>query len=100
MRRGTTPTCTFRSSVDLTEAVVIYVTFRQHRTRVEYSLEDDNVEVTSTSVAVTLTQADTLKFSSDENLEIQVRAKFADGKAIESNIVTTTMGRVLKEGEI
>lgn len=99
MKRGATPTCIFHTNVDLSDATVIYVTFRQGRTKVEHSIKD--IEVTSEQIAVTLSQAETLRFAEDGGLiKMQVRAKFADGKAVVSNIVETEVEELLKEGEI
>lgn len=99
MRRGTTPTHTFDTDVDLTGAVVLYLTYKQNgRIKVEKSLSDVTVE--PDKVTVTLTQKETLSFDDEGDVRIQIRAKFADGKAVASNVIRTSAQIILKEGEI
>ena len=98
MRRGTTPTNTFTVDVDLRQATALYVTYKQNsRVILEKTLED--ATITETSVAVTLTQEETLAFSKG-TVSIQIRAKFADGAAIASNIITSSVDQILKDGVI
>lgn len=98
MRRGTSPKNTFLTSIDLTSADVMYITYSQKGvTVIEKSLPD--ITVTADKIEVTLTQEDTLKFDAQQKLEIQIRAKL-DGEAIASDIIETTVGKILKEGVI
>lgn len=98
MRRGTTPTNTFDVDVDLRQASVMYITYAQKgRTVIEKEISDITIE--EDKLTVTLTQKETLALSTGE-VEIQIRAKFPEGLAVESNIMKTTASRVLKEGEI
>lgn len=99
IRKGTTPTHIFNTNVDLTEAVALYVTYKQG-VRVVVEKDKSECGVTSTSVTTRLTQADSLNFSEQQGVEIQIRAKFEDGTAIASNIIKTSAERVLKGGEI
>ncbi len=97
--RGTTPTITITTDTDLSEASTIYVTFSQdNRKRVEKSISD--IRVSESSLLVDLTQEDTLSLDAKKKVEIQVRAKLADGKVLASNVMTTIVDRVLKEGVI
>ena len=74
--RGTTPTNTFNTSMDLTAATVLYITYSQaKKTVIEKTLSDVS-SVTSTAVTVQLTQADTLKLKEGLPVEIQIRAGF------------------------
>ena len=98
MIRGTTPTHIFNVNVDLTNADVIYITYKQGNDTVVEKVKSD-CEITSTSVSVTLTQEDTLKFNASD-VEIQIRARFPDDSAIASNIMRTSVTRVLKSGVI
>lgn len=96
--RGTTPTNTFDVQIDLTEASAIFISYAQEdKVVVEKSLED--ITVTETSLAVTLTQEDTLGFVAGKPVEIQVRVKLGD-RALKSDIIRTTVTKVLKEGVI
>lgn len=99
MIRYTTPTHIFNVNIDLTNAEVIYLTYKQNgNTTVEKTKSD--MEITDKTVTVTLTQEDTGKFIFGEMVEIQIRAKFYDSTAVASNIMRTTVERVLKDGVI
>ena len=99
IRRGTTPTHIFNVNVDLTQAVALYITYRQNgRIIVEKTLED--CTITATTVTVKLTQNETLKFITTSAVEVQIRAKFSNETAIASNIMETDAGRILKGDEI
>lgn len=97
MRRGTTPTNTFSSDVDLTGATV-FVDYEQ-KNRIIIEKTGDDLTVTSEAVTLELTQEDTLAFRPGEVL-IQIRAVFPDGTAIASNIIRTTAERIIKDGVI
>ena len=99
MRRGTTPTHEFVVDVDMTSATAIYITYKQ-RDKVILEKNIDDITVTDTKLMVTLTQEETLMFSVNNNVEIQIRAKLDTGEAIASNIIKTSAQKVLKEGVI
>ena len=99
MRRGTTPTHTIGTSISLVGAEVIYVTYKQAgQTVVEKTIDD--IEVSENEIAVTLTQEETLAFDSRIMASVQIRARFATGQAIASNIMTVGVDRILKGGVI
>lgn len=105
MRRGTTPINTFTTDVDLQEATV-FISYEQRglvvieKTGEDLSfgsvVHDEDVAYT---ITVELTQEETLALVPGK-VDIQIRAVFADGSAIASNIVSTTAERILKEGVI
>lgn len=98
MYRGTTPTNVFRTDVDLENASVLFVSYKQNgKVVLEKSLEDVNVK--KTLVTVNLTQKETLLFQ-DGIVTIQIRAKFPDNTAIASNLIRTTAEEIVKDGEI
>lgn len=98
MYRGTTPTNVFRTGVDLENASVLFVSYKQNgKVVLEKSLED--VSVKKTLVTVNLTQKETLLFQ-DGIVTIQIRAKFPDNTAIASNLIRTTAEEIVKDGEI
>lgn len=99
MRRGTTPTHIFNTSTDLSDAEIIFVTYEQNGKQV---IEKTKADVTfgQMQMQVKLTQEETLGFDIKAPVEIQIRAKFADGSAIASNIMRTSAQKILKEGEI
>lgn len=99
MRRGTTPTHIFKTKVDLTQASEMFITYKQNsEIKVEKSIGDITIE--EEKLTTTLTQAETLTFSTLGSVEIQVRVKFPDGKALASNIIKRPACAILKEGII
>lgn len=97
--RGTTPTHTFTTDINLENAEVLYITYQQAgNTILEKTLDD--CTVSDTEIVIELSQGDTLAFDYKLPVEIQIRAKFADGSAVKSQIMTTDADRLLKEGEI
>ena len=100
--RGTTPLNTFHTSMDLTAATVLYITYSQMgKTIIEKTLEDVT-SITSEKVTVQLTQDDTLELDSALNVDIQIRAGFGGegGNRVRSNIVTASVEKILKDGAI
>lgn len=97
--RGATITNTFNVSVDLTSAVVLYITFEQsNRVVLEKTLED--CAVTPESISVDFSQEDSIAFKEKKPVRIQIRARLADGSAHVSEIIDTTASELLKEGVI
>ena len=98
MRRGTTPTITITTDIDLSDASNLFVTFKQDGYKVVEKTLDD-VTVTEDSVVVPLSQADTLVFDSTKQVKFQIRATLGDNK-IASNVMSATVTEILKQGEI
>lgn len=97
MRRGTTPTITITTDLDLTQASNLFVTFKQgDRIVFEKTLED--VTITETSVICELDQNDTLALK-DGLVRFQIRATLGDSK-VASNIMTANADEILKGGVI
>lgn len=97
--RGTTPTHTFCVDADLSEADVLYITYRQKgKVVIEKNIED--VEIETNKITVSLTQDDTLLLLCGIPVRIQIRAGFPDGTRIASNIIEVDAGEILKDGEI
>lgn len=98
MTRGTTPIHVFLTDVDLSEATEIYISYSQRNSvQIEKALADITVE--PDKLTVTLTQEETLRLEC-RTVEIQIRAKLPDGRALASNIMTTMVNPVLKGGAI
>lgn len=98
MRRGTTPTITITTDIDLTNASNLFVTFKQDGCKeVEKTLDD--VTVTEDTVVVNLSQTDTLTFDSTKQVKFQIRATLGDNK-VASNVMSATVNEILKQGEI
>ena len=96
-RRGSTPTNTFTVNVDLRDATVFVTYYQSGKVLVEKTGED--LSITSSTVELTLTQEDTLKFGTGE-VSVQLRYVMQDGTADASNIITVSSERILKDGEI
>ena len=98
MKRGTTPTNTFKTNIDLTGATV-FLTYSQ-RGRVVLEKTGDDLEISAETIVTRLTQKDTLGFDALQKVSIQIRYVFPDGTAGASNIMTASVGEILKDGEI
>ena len=97
MRRGSTPTNTFDVDIDLTNATV-YVSYEQGG-RVVLEKTGEDLTVTAESIALHLTQEETLAFVPGK-VNIQIRYVFPNGAADASNIINTTFERIIKDGVI
>ncbi len=93
MRRGTTPTLTIQTDMDLSEFKV-YVTLSQGAVQKDFVPSVSEKEVT-----IELTQEDTLAFEKG-NAKLQIRAVDEGGHAIASNVMTVNITEILKEGII
>ncbi|HGI3718827.1 TPA: hypothetical protein ACJSI1_000172 [Streptococcus agalactiae] len=98
MFRGTTPINIFRTDVDLTNASVLFITYKQNG-KVVLEKTIDDVSIHGEMVEVRLSQRETLLFS-EGIVTIQIRAKFQDGSVIASSLIRTNAREILKEGEI
>lgn len=98
MIRGTTPTLEFTLPFSTEGVEELYITFVQYgRIVLEKTLPECAVQ--DGVLKVQLTQADTLAFSCRQ-VEIQIRVKFTSGSVLASEIITTSVDRILKDGEI
>lgn len=99
MRRGTTPTHTFNTDIDLSEASVIWLTYKQGNNTL-LTKEMPDMTITTESISVKLTQEETLMFNRNNTVRMQIRARFPDGSAIASNVIQTPVAAILREGVI
>lgn len=99
MRRGTTPTHIFTTDIDLTQAEVVYLTYKQGG-EIVLEREVGSMEIAADKLTVELTQEETLGFTTVGQVHIQIRARYPDGSAIASNIISTTADEILKDGVI
>jgi hypothetical protein len=83
---------------DMTNLTACWVTFSQNCTEV-FSLCKNDVEVNGDVISCTLTQAQTLSLTEKCPAHIQIRASVG-GKVVASEIMTVTVGKILKDGEI
>lgn len=99
MIRGTTPTLEFSLPFDVESVATLYVTFKQMgRTVIERTLSECRYD--GKVLYVDLTQNETLSFTAGQQVDMQIRAKFTSGKAVASEIMTTSVQRVLKGGVV
>lgn len=96
MHRGTTPTLTFGLPFEGTKITKACLAFAQGG---EVVLEKalDDLQVEGTTLKVKLTERETLELRHEMVLEIQLRC-VVDGNSLASNIVHTTVERILKDG--
>ena len=102
MIRGTTPRLSFTVPFDPTHTKRIWITFSQNNKEV-FTLEKKDCTFEDKTIHTTLTQAQTLSLVANSNVQIQLRVTFANGEsdeALASDIITTTVQRILKDGEI
>lgn len=111
MRRGTTPTVTLTvtnadgSACDL-RGQELHVTFKSDSggmRRVEFTKREDEVDVsfdgTASTIEITLTQAETLRFATGRKVRVQLRCKGA-GIAQATDIAEFMAEEILLEGQI
>ena len=96
MRRGTTPTHTFTLPfpVDtVANALIVYVQGDREVLRKTVS----QCHMDGSTLSVTLTQEETLKFSCDKRAQIQVRVLTHNGDALASNILAVDVAKCLSQ---
>ena len=93
MRKGTTPTLTFRLPYTVDQLSDIKVTIAQDDVILEKRLDD--FKASDTTVYVTLTQDETFLFDDDSVAEVQLRAVSTHGEALASKVYNFFVGRCL-----
>ena len=81
MVRGTTPTFIFNTPVDLTEATSVYVTFSEMDDDVILTKTSTDLDITSESVSVFLTQEETLSFPNGK-VKVQLNWIYTEGARV------------------
>lgn len=104
MIRGTTPSFEFTLPFSVDLLAKAYITFKQSG-KIVLDKELNECSCEGNKIVLNLTQQDTLRFISTRDVhtrkvEIQIRAKTANGKAIASNLMFDDVDRILKDGEI
>lgn len=98
MIRGTTPTLEFVLPFEASLLAAAYVTFVQSDSVVlDKPLSECAID--GNKMTVKLTQEDTLKLKTGL-VEVQIRARTADGDVIASDIILTGAQKILKDGVI
>ena len=103
MIRGTTPTLTFniKTDLDLTELMKAEITFKSVYGSKEKTWDENEVTIdpVEKQIMLTLTQEDTLYFN-EGKINVQLRLKMQNEKVYASDVVNTTLDKILKEGVI
>lgn len=99
MRRGTTPTITFNLPFDVSTVKNVEVYFAQNDSLILEKAMADCV-LSGTTLAVTLSQAETLLLDDEEKLQVQARFVFTDDSVDATDIIKGKVKEILKEGEI
>lgn len=103
MYRGTTPTLTFTLPFSCDQLSVVSIAFAQKK--MPYAKEAEVVlekalcdcQMNGNTLALTLSEEDTLALDCHYLVEIQLRAKVGD-VTMASEIITESVGRILKDG--
>lgn len=104
--RGTTPSITLNvTGVDLSNAgvwPVVIVTVGNMLNKFDIGREDLDISGTDSgcTVVARMTQEQTLQMRTKSPMQVQIRAKDADGDAIASPIASVEVGEIIKDGEI
>lgn len=102
MIRGTTPLLTFTVPFDPTITKRIWITFAQNKKEI-FTIEKEDCTIEDKTIKVTLTQKQTLSLMASALVDIQMRVTFANGEtdeALASEVITTSVRNILKDGEI
>ena len=94
MIRATTPTHIFNLPFKTDTIKELLITYSQRKTPVVQKLMDDCV-FDGKTIAVTLTQRDTARFSDRRAVEIQLRVLTTSDAALAGNITEVDVGRIL-----
>lgn len=99
MIRGTTPTliCRLKTALDLNTVVEAALTIKGDNYSKTWKSEDLMIDAAEKTVSLSMTQEETLQYSSGK-VEVQIRFLTNTGKALATNIVKTSMSRILQEG--
>lgn len=100
MIRGTTPNLTFTLPFDSSELAEFWITISQKYENLKINKTSADCIADGETIAVMLTQEDTLKFIGDKPVYVQMRALTTEGQALATKIYTCMMGDILQEGVI
>lgn len=96
MIRGTTPQHTFLMPFNTDLIKVIHIIYMQNDVTVLKKTNSD-ITLSGSNASVKLTQEDTLMFSSDSFVDIQIRVLTNGNDALASNIITIRCERLLSD---
>jgi len=96
MRRGTTPTHTFKLPVNAEQINNIRALYGQQG-QCLFKLEFDRFTLDGTKAQVELTQEETLKFKNGGAAEVQLRVLTTEKNSLVSEIHISTVGRLMED---
>lgn len=102
MYRGTTPVLEVHvdTDMDFDEIEKLWLIFKTPTRELVRELDTLTLDNEEKTITCTLTQEETLKFSNNSVIEVQLRGLNASGIAWASDIGSVNADRILKDGEI
>ena len=94
--RGTTPTHLFKLPFDTGTVKDLRITYAQNGESVVQKTAND-CTMNGNDISVTLTQSDTLRFSGDARIEMQIKVLQTDGKVYSTKVKYLSVDRTLNE---
>ena len=99
MIRGTTPTIVITATgLSKISVEAAYLTIKQPGVEIEKTTPE--ISIDGDVLTVTLSQEETLSFAAGADVELQLRVLSKGGTAYASQIISTPVGRILKDGVI
>ena len=95
--RGTTPQIVFTCNVPPQDFKICHIAFSQSNKLLFIKTLKD-CSISENDLILTLSELDTLKFVSTRDVEIQLRVEYSDGSKDASNIIKTTVEKILEDG--
>lgn len=96
MIRGSTPTHIFTLPFDASQLAEVMVIYAQNDVEV-FNKGTDDCAMNGNEIKVTLTQTETLKFSHQDNVQIQIKVKLPDETILVSDVRTVSIGKCLND---
>ena len=94
MLTGGTPLHVFELDRDTSNIVAVLISYTQNgRVLLRKRLQD--CEMVGNKISTRLTQEDTLRFSEDYRVKIQIKVKLDTGEVIPSDVITKTVRQCL-----
>lgn len=94
MIRGTTPTHTFRLSIETSTISQLRITYVQLGKTVLEKIEED-ARLGEKSISVTLTQEESMGFRAGTDVEIQLKVLTTVGTVLASPVISLSVGKIL-----
>lgn len=94
MIRGTTPTHTFRLSIDTNTITELRITYVQLGKTVVEKTEKD-VKMGEKSISLTLTQEESLEFRAGSAVEVQLKVLTNVGTVLASPVISLNVDKIL-----